>query len=137
MKKENMLDLAMLFTRVILGVVFAAHGAQKLFGMFNGIGLEGAARIMEVMGMPWPYVAASVWASIEFVGGIFLIFGVLARFSAAAIAITMIIRMWKINLVYGFFIQDGGIEYNLLVIAVCIPLILLGGGKWSVWDGQG
>ena len=134
MKKENMMDLAMFLVRIIIGVVFAAHGAQKLFGMFNGIGLEGTARMMEGMGMAQPYVVASVWASIEFVGGIFLLFGILVRYSAAAMVLTMIIRMWKINLAYGFFIQDGGVEYNLLVIAACMPLILLGGGSWSVWD---
>jgi putative oxidoreductase len=134
MKKENMFDLSMFLVRIIMGSVFTAHGAQKLFGMFDGIGLEGTARMVEGMGMPWAYGLASIWASIEFVGGIFLICGILARLSAGAVVFTMLVRMWKINTVYGFFIQDGGVEYNLLVMAACIPLILLGGGSWSVWD---
>lgn len=135
MNNEDRSDMAMLLIRVMLGVVFAAHGAQKLFGMFNGIGLEGTARVVEgIGGMSHAYLIASVWGAIEFIAGIFLILGILVRLSAGAIALTMFIRMWKINLMYGFFIQDGGIEYNLLVIAVCIPLIFVGGGRWSVWD---
>ena len=134
MKKDTVFDIAMFLLRVIIGVIFAAHGAQKLFGMFNGIGLEGTARIVEGVGIAKPYLVATIWAYIEFIGGIFLILGIMARWSASAIALTMLIRLWKINLVYGFFVQEGGIEYNLMVIGACIPLILLGGGSWSVWD---
>ena len=134
MKKHTLIDLSMFLLRVIIGIIFAAHGAQKLFGMFNGIGLEGAARIVEGVGIAKPYLVATIWTYIEFIGGIFLIFGIMARWSASAIAFTMLVRLWKINLVYGFFVQEGGIEYNLMVIGACIPLILLGGGSWSVWD---
>ena len=134
MKRENLLNLSMFILRIIIGVIFAAHGAQKLFGMFNGIGIEGTIKIIEGLGWGNPYLFAVAWGCIEFIGGIFLIFGILARWSAVGIVLTMIIRLWKINLAYGFFIQEGGIEYNLLVIGACVPLILLGGGSWSVWD---
>jgi putative oxidoreductase len=133
-KRETLLDLSMFILRVIIGVIFAAHGAQKLFGMFNGIGLEGTIKIIEGLGWSHTYVFAILWGCIEFIGGIFLIFGILARWSAVAIVLTMIVRLWEINLAYGFFVQEGGIEYNLLVIGACVPLILLGGGSWSVWD---
>lgn len=134
MKKENLINMSMLLVRILIGSVFMAHGAQKLFGMFNGIGLEGTARIVEGLGFQNPYIIGGIWGGIEFVGGVFLILGILVRFSAASIALTMFVRMWKINMIYGFFIHDGGIEYNILVIAACIPLILVGGGAWSVWD---
>lgn len=134
MNREKLLDLAMLLLRIVIGVVFVAHGAQKLFGMFGGIGLEGTSKIIEGMGMATPQIYAMIWACIEFIGGIFLIFGISARWAAVAIAFTMFIRLWKLNMVYGFFIENGGIEYNLMVIGACIPIILLGGGKWAVWD---
>ncbi len=134
MKKENLVNLSMLLLRVIIGGVFIAHGSQKLFGTFNGIGLEGTARIVEGLGFPNPYLMAGIWGCIEFLGGVFLMLGILVRVSAASIVLTMAIRMWKINLMYGFFIHDGGAEYNILVIAACMPLILIGGGAWSVWD---
>jgi putative oxidoreductase len=70
----------------------------------------------------------------EFVGGIFLVMGILARWAAAALVFTVIVQLWKSSLVYGVFVQDVGIEYGLLIIGACIPLILLGGGSWSVWD---
>jgi putative oxidoreductase len=134
MKSDDHLNIAMLIIRVLVGGTFVAHGAQKLFGMFNGIGLEGTARIVEGLGFPNPYISAGIWGGVEFIGGIFLILGILARFSAGAIALTMLVRMWKINLMYGFFVHDGGVEYNVIVIAACIPLMFMGGGAWSVWD---
>ena len=60
--------------------------------------------------------------------------GILARWSALAITMVVVIQLWKINLPYGFFIQNGGMEYSLLVVGSCLPLILMGGGSWSVWD---
>jgi putative oxidoreductase len=134
MKNENLFNLSMLILRIVIGVIFVAHGAQKLFGTFDGIGLEGTAKMVEGLGFGNAYPIAVVWACIEFVGGIFLILGILARCSAFAIALTMLIRLWKINLMYGFFIENGGIEYGLLIIGACIPLIFMGGGSWSVWD---
>jgi putative oxidoreductase len=134
MNKENKRDISIFFLRVTLGTIFFAHGAQKLFGMFGGIGIEGTTRMMEGLGFSPPESSAVVWSCIEFFGGIFLSFGVLARYAALLISVVMVISIWKINASYGFFIQNGGYEYNLLIIASCLPVILLGGGKWSLWD---
>ncbi|MFH1665384.1 MAG: DoxX family protein [Candidatus Omnitrophota bacterium] len=134
MKKENLHDLSMFTLRLIVGVIFAIHGAQKLFGMFNGIGLEGTAKLVEGLGLAKPYLVAAIWAYIEFVGGIFLILGIVARWAAAGIAFTVLVYLYKSSLVFGSFAQSAGIEYNVLVIGACIPLILMGGGSWAVWD---
>ncbi len=134
MTKEGLINLSMFSLRIVIGAIFVAHGAQKLFGMFGGIGIEGTVKMVEGLGFPNPYLVALIWASIEFVGGIFLILGILARWSAGAIVFIMFVHIWKINIPYGFFMQNGGMEYYLLIIGACIPLILLGGGSWSVWD---
>lgn len=134
MKRETFLDLSMFILRLIIGAIFIAHGSQKLFGMFNGIGIEGTTKIIEGLGWPNPDLTAIVWGCIEFIGGICLTFGIIARWAAVTIVLTMLVRLWEINLAYGFFVQEGGIEYNLLVIGACVPLMLLGGGSWSVWD---
>jgi len=134
MEKQTLINLSMFTLRIILGVIFVAHGTQKLFGMFDGIGLEGTAKMIEGMGLSNPYSLALVWGCIEFVGGSFLMVGILARWCAVAIALTVLILLWKVNLVYGFFVQNGGFEYNLLIIGACVPVILLGGGSWSLWD---
>ena len=134
MTKENAVDLSVFVLRLILGAIFIAHGSQKLFGMFGGIGLEGTAKMVEGIGLPYHDILATIWASIEFVGGIFLILGIMTRWTAIAIVVLMLISTVRINLEYGFFIQNGGIEYNLLVIGSFVPLILVGGGNWSIWD---
>ncbi len=134
MKKEKLFNFSMFVLRVTVGLIFAAHGAQKLFGMFNGIGLEGTAKMVEGLGLSNPELLAVIWACIEFIGGLFLVLGILARWAAAAIVVTVVVHLWKINIVYGFFTQNGGVEHDLLVIATCVPLIFLGGGSWSVWD---
>ena len=134
MKKENKHNLSMLILRLILGAIFVAHGAQKLFGMFGGIGIEGTTKMMEGLNFSYPHIYAFVWSSIEFFGGLFLAFGVLARYASILIVLIMSITIWKINLSYGFFIQNGGYEYNLLILLACMPIILTGGGKWSIWD---
>jgi len=90
--------------------------------------------MVEGLGFAYPYILAVIWASIEFIGGVFLILGIIVKWSASLVALTVIVIFWKVNLPYGFFIQNGGIEYNLLVIGGCLPLIFLGGGSWSVWD---
>ncbi|MCK4852151.1 MAG: DoxX family protein [Candidatus Omnitrophica bacterium] len=127
-------DFSMFVLRLILGMIFIAHGAQKLFGMFGGIGIEGTTKMMEGLGFYDPHALALIWSGIEFTGGVFLVLGVLARYAAVSITVIMLVSIWKINLAYGFFIQNGGYEYNLLIIAACVPLICLGGGTWSVWD---
>lgn len=135
MKKEKLFNLSMLILRTVIGIIFAAHGSQKLFGMFGGIGTEGTAKMVEALGfLTNSYLFAVIWGYIEFIGGIFIILGILSRWAASAIVVTIVIQLWKINLAYGFFIQNSGIEHNLLIIAACVPLILLGGGSWSVWD---
>jgi len=77
---------------------------------------------------------ALIWSCIEFIGGIFLLLGILARYSAVLIVGIMLLSIWKINLAYGFFLQNGGFEYNLMIIASCVPLVCMGAGRWSVWD---
>ncbi|MFH1798627.1 MAG: DoxX family protein [Candidatus Omnitrophota bacterium] len=135
MKKGKMFDLSMFVLRAVIGIIFAAHGSQKLFGMFGGIGIDGTVKMVEALGfLTSSYLIAVVWGCIEFVGGIFMILGILSRWAAFSIVLTIIIQLWKINLSYGFFIQNSGIEHNLLIIAACIPIVLLGGGNWSVWD---
>ena len=134
MDKTKMLNPSMFVLRLMLGTIFIAHGAQKLFGMFGGIGIEGTVKMVEGLGFPNPYLVAMIWAWVEFVGGLFLLLGITARWAAALVAIVTLVMMLKINLPYGFFIQRGGLEYSLLLISACIPLILLGGGSWSVWD---
>lgn len=121
-------DVSLLVLRVIVGVIFAAHGAQKLFGAFGGQGL--AAMVADPpngMGpLGYPVTIG------EFFGGLGLIFGFLSRFSAASLVVIMIGAIAMVHGKNGFFQSAGGFEYNLALIGLLLPIFLCGPGKFSI-----
>jgi putative oxidoreductase len=130
--------LALMMIRLTLGTIFIAHGSQKLLGLFGGSGLTATFRAFEEkMGIPPVFTFLAIIA--EFGGGIGVLLGLLTRFSAAGIAATMAVAIYKVTLVNGFFLnvncipgRGSGIEYNLALIAMALALVLKGGGPWSV-----
>lgn len=117
-------DYALLAVRVVAGVIFAAHGAQKLFGAFGGPGLE---KTVEMMGpLAYPVTIG------EFFGGLGLIAGFLSRFSAAALIAVMIGAIATVHGRNGFFLQGGGFEYNLALIGLLAPTLIAGPGRYAV-----
>ncbi len=118
--------------RIGLAVIFIAHGLQKTFGLFGGSGISGFTGLLEKLGfMPaqlWAYIAAGT----ELLGGICLLLGFGTRIAAAFIFILMIVATLKVHLSKGLFLAQGGFEYNLLIISVCISLMLAGPGKLSL-----
>jgi putative oxidoreductase len=117
-------DVSLLVLRVVVGVIFAAHGAQKLFGAFEGPGL---AKTVEMMGSPLGYLVTIG----EFFGGIGLIFGFLSRFSAASLIVIMIGAIAMVHWAGGFFAPKG-FEYNLALIGLLVPILLCGPGRFSI-----
>lgn len=117
-------DVALLVVRVVAGVIFAAHGAQKLFGAFGGPGLEKTVEMMGVMGYP---VTIG-----EFFGGLGLVVGFLTRFSAAALIVTMVGAIAMVHGKNGFFLIAGGYEYNLALIGLLAPTLIAGPGWYAV-----
>jgi len=123
--RERMLvDVSLLAVRVVAGVIFAAHGAQKLFGAFGGSGLEKTVETMGVMGYP---VTIG-----EFFGGLGLVVGFLSRFSAASLIVIMLGAIGMVHGKNGFFQSAGGFEYNLALIGLLLPTLLAGPGRYSV-----
>ena len=129
--------LALMMIRLPLGIIFIAHGSQKLLGLFGGSGLTATFRTFEEkMGIPPVFTFLAIIA--EFGGGIGVLLGLLTRFSAAGIAATMAVAIYKVTLVNGFFLnvncipgRGSGIEYNLALIAMALVLVFKGGGPWS------
>jgi putative oxidoreductase len=117
-------DVSLLILRVIAGTIFMAHGAQKLFGAFDGPGL---ARAVEMMG-PIAYPVAIG----EFFGGLGLIVGFLCRFSAASLIVIMIGAIATVHGKNGFFLRDQGFEYNLALIGLLAPILLAGPGYYAI-----
>jgi putative oxidoreductase len=117
-------DLALLVVRVMVGVIFAAHGAQKLFGAFGGPGLS---KVVEGMGpLGYPVTIG------EFFGGLGLIVGFLSRFSAASLIVIMIGAIGMVHGKNGFFLSDGGFEYNLALIGLLAPILIAGPGRFAI-----
>ena len=130
-------DIGGLVLRVMLGIVFFPHGAQKLFGWFGGNGFSGTmAFFTDKMGIPAVLAFLAIMA--ESVGAVAVIAGFLTRIGALGIGTNMVVAIFMVHLPNGFFMnwvgnQKGeGFEYHLLVIAIALTLVIKGGGKWSI-----
>jgi putative oxidoreductase len=130
-------DVALTTLRLVLGVVFFAHGAQKMLGWFGGYGFHGTMGFLtHKVGLPAP--VALLVICVEFFGGLGLIVGLLTRIAALGIGVEMIGAVLMVHLQNGFFMnwagnQKGeGFEYHLLAIAVSGALLLRGAGAFSV-----
>ena len=118
--------------RIPVGIIFAAHGAQKLFGWFGGYGLEGTGQFFGSIGLTPGYLMALLAGLVEFFGGLALVLGVLVRPAAAALAFAMLIAVFAVHWSKGFFASNGGYEYALALLAASVALVLSGGGRFSV-----
>src|SRR5580700_36990 len=130
-------DWVITIVRMVLGVVFFAHGAQKALGWFGGAGLQTTVRIFrENLRIPAPLALLSVAA--EFLGGLGLIVGLLSRVAAFGIAIVMTVALLVVHRKFGFFMnwfgekQGHGIEYHVLVLALALIVIIKGAGAFSL-----
>ncbi|MCW8995298.1 MAG: DoxX family protein [Psychromonas sp.] len=117
--------------RVPLGIVFAAHGTQKLFGWFGGYGLEGTGQWMASIGFTPGYLMALLAGSAEFFGGIALLLGLLTRPAALVTAFTMLMAI-TFHIGNGLFVANNGYEYALILFIASLTLTLQGAGRFSV-----
>ncbi len=126
--------LGPLVLRVPVGIIFAAHGAQKLFGWFGGNGLQGTAKFFASIGLNPGDLLALLAGSAEFFGGLALVLGLLVRPAAAALAVTMVVAVFSVHWSKGFFAASGGYEYALALLAASLSLFFSGAGRFAV-DG--
>ena len=123
--------------RVVLGVIFFAHGAQKMLGWFGGYGFSGTMGFFTGT-LHIPALFAFLAIAAEFFGSLGLIVGLLVRVAAFAIGMNMVMAVIMVHHSFGFFInwpgtQKGeGYEYHLLVLAVTLFLMVQGGGAASI-----
>jgi putative oxidoreductase len=118
--------------RVVLGIIFVAHGSQKLFGAFGGHGIAGTASGFGQLGLKPAIFWAWLVALVEFFGGLGILFGLLTRLSSFAIAINMLVAITLVHLKSGFFAQNGGFEYPLALFAMAVSLIISGPGAFAL-----
>ena len=130
-------DFTLTLGRLVLGVVFFAHGAQKMLGWFGGYGFHGTMGFFtQQMGIPAPLAFLAICA--EFFGGLGLLVGLLGRVAALGIIVNMLVAIVTVHHVNGFFMnwsgqQKGeGFEYHLLAIALAIVVLIKGSGAVSI-----
>jgi putative oxidoreductase len=130
-------DWVITIVRIVLGVVFFAHGAQKALGWFGGQGLQSTLRVFrEQLGIPAPLAILAVAA--EFLGGLGLLVGLLSRIAALGIAAVMLVALLTVHWKFGFFMnwygeqRGNGIEYHVLVLVLALVVMIKGGGPSSL-----
>ncbi|HKD07465.1 MAG TPA: DoxX family protein [Bryobacteraceae bacterium] len=129
-------DFTLAVLRLILGIVFFAHGAQKMLGCWGGFGFSATMSYFESQHIPAVFAFLAIAA--EFFGGIGLIVGLLSRVAAFGITVNMLVAIATVHWRFGFFMnwagnQKGeGFEYHLLVIAMAIVIMARGSGAASV-----
>ena len=120
--------------RVFVGIIFAAHGSQKLFGWFGGGGLAGTAQWMESIGLTPGTLMALLSGGTEFFAGLALIVGLLARPAALGLSFTLLVAIFSVHIHNGLFMANNGYEFALALLGGTVAVLLEGAGKLSI-DG--
>lgn len=128
----RLLHLGLLIIRVVFGLIFAAHGAQKLFGWFSGYGLTGTGEFMVQLGFTPGRAFATAAALSEFLGGLLLAVGLLGPVGPALMLSVMTVAMITVHRKNKFFVTTNGIEHPLMFATAAIALALTGPGRYSL-----
>jgi putative oxidoreductase len=135
---QKLLPWAPLVIRVALGVIFIAHGGQKLFGLCGGVGLQATFdTFASNMGIP-PWITFMAVLA-EFFGGLAVLIGLLTRLASVSLGVVMLVAIFEAHLQYGFFMNwslvrgvGHGIEFNIALLGMSLGLILSGPGQLSL-----
>jgi putative oxidoreductase len=126
------MDIGIFLLRLVVGLTLAAHGTQKLFGWFGGYGLTGTGGFLEQLGFV-PGRRNALFAGLaETVGGVLLALGLLTPAAAALIIAVMVVAIVSVHLQHGFFVQQQGYEYTLLLATAALSVAFTGPGAFSV-----
>lgn len=127
-----MISIGLLLIRLVIGLSFMAHGAQKLFGWFGGHGLKGTGGWFDSIGMK-PGVRMALIAGLsELVGGALFAVGFLTPLAALMIGGTMLIAIIKVHGPNGYWSTQNGYEYNLTLLVVAISIAIIGPGYYAI-----
>lgn len=125
-------SLTGLALRIPAGVIFFAHGSQKLFGAFGGYGLQATGHYMASIGLEPGYLMALLAGSGEFFGGIALLLGLLVRPAALVLSFIMTMAILSVHIHNGLFLDNGGYEFALALLGINVGLLFHGSGRFAV-----
>lgn len=126
------MSFGLLVLRLVLGLVMAGHGAQKLFGWFGGGGPRGTGAMFGQLRFRYPVIMAVVAGLGEFGGGLLLASGLLTPLAAVAIAGVMINAVVTVHLRNGLWATQGGYEYNLVILTAAVAIAAISPGRYSL-----
>ena len=126
---EKYSDFAPVVLRLAVGVIFLAHGYQKWTG-----GVDSVAMFFSSAGIPMAMFSAYLVTYLELIGGALLILGIFTHLVSKLFAIEMAIAFFFVHASKGFFLNQGGYEFVLLLFAASVSLMITGGGKWALGD---
>jgi putative oxidoreductase len=129
--RRGMADAGILGMRLMLGTVFTYHGSQKLFGAFDGPGIDGFAGFLASIGMPLPTLNAYMAGGAEFFGGLLLAAGVFARLASIPVTFTMLVAAFTVH-GGAFGAQNNGLEYPLTLAVFTAGIGLVGPGRLTL-----
>ncbi|POA21744.1 DoxX family protein [Pseudomonas sp. FW300-N1A1] len=118
--------------RIFVGIIFAAHGSQKLFGMFGGYGIAGTGQYMESLGLAPGQLMAMLAGGTEFFGGLALIVGLLVRPAALGLAFLSLVAIFSVHIGNGLFMANNGYEFALALLGGSFAVLIEGAGKLSL-----
>ena len=131
------MDLALLVLRLVVGMLFVGHGAQKLFGVFGGGGLEGTAGMFDNIGLQPGWLHARAAGTAEFLGGALIALGLFTPFAAAALIGVMTTAVITVHARNGIWNTNQGYEFNVVLSAAVFALAGIGAGAWSLDNAFG
>ncbi|MFM9281101.1 DoxX family protein [Paenibacillus jiagnxiensis] len=124
--------IGLLVVRVVVGLLFVGHGAQKLFGWFGGHGPKGTGGWLESIGVKPGVTMAVIAGLLEFLGGLLFALGLLTPIGALFIILGMIGAIKTVHAKNGLWVTNNGYEYNLVLIATAVGIALTGAGAYSL-----
>lgn len=127
-----MISIGLLIIRLVIGLLFVGHGAQKLFGWFGGYGIKGTGGWFESIGIKPGATMALLAGLTELIGGLLFTLGLLTPLAGIMIAATMVMAIVKVHGPNGLWATENGYEYNLILIAVTIGVALTGPGQYAL-----
>jgi putative oxidoreductase len=131
------MDLALLVLRLVVGLLFVGHGAQKLFGVFGGGCLDATAGVFDSIGLRPGWLHARAAGTAEFLGGALIALGLFTPFAAAALIGVMAAAIVSVHGKNGIWNSNQGYEFNVVLIAAVFALAGIGAGAWSLDNAFG
>ncbi len=133
------MNAGLLLLRLVVGLTFAAHGSQKLYGSFGGGGPRGTAGFMKSLGFRAPMLMGLMAGSAEFFGGLAFAMGLATPLAALAVITVMVNAVITVHVSKGFFNGNGGYEFNLALATAAVAVAAIGPGRFSLdraihWD---